>query len=307
MVAYPTDPTSIPASTGLYSGGVMTPNNATSFNLSAGVGWIIDYLTNPSTPVVTKVNIAAQTVTVPGSPTVRWWVADVNGNVTSLTAQPTADQRRTLVQLGTTAIVGGVVQNVVSAPAYTPQSNEQLYDFMYNTGSFVASGATFAANGANLLFNLIGGTIQSTAFNYAADPNNPSTVPITAAAPSPFFYATQLANSEVQAPGNLIDPTHWDNAGTLTLLGTNTTASIQRVYLFGTRNTATQVAIQYGQATYTSLANAKAALGLEPFTVNPDFVDGGILLGWIITTKQCTSLLDTTNALLVDAGRFAAP
>lgn len=106
----------------------------------------------------------------------------------------------------------------------------------------------------------------------------------------------------------LVDPTHYDVGGTVTAIaGGGTNASVQRVFLSGTATAGTQIAIQYGQTTYTSLANAVASIGSAPnFVRNPD-LNEDTFLGWIAITKQCTSLQDTANALMVAAGKFSSP
>lgn len=295
-------------STGLLSGAVMTPNTTTTFNLSAGTGVIVDYTTY-ATPNFQFINIPSQVVTLTGAALTRvvsWWYVDSTGVVQNMATQPTPTQRRTLIQLGVTAYVGGALQNVVAQPAYGPQATNQAYDLSYSLGSFTTTGATVSPNGANLQFNLAAGTIFSTAFNYDVSAPAMNNHPILAAAPSPFFYATQLANSET--PATTLDPTHYDVAGTITAVGGGTGSStIQRIYIFGTGNTATQVAVQYGQVVYGSLSAAVAAVGSGSVVTNPDFATGGILTAWVCMTRICTSLQDTGNCTILGAAKFAVP
>jgi hypothetical protein len=97
----------------------------------------------------------------------------------------------------------------------------------------------------------------------------------------------------------VIDPTRYDNNGVLTLVpgGTNT-STIQRVWLFPTNVTTAQIAVQYGQQTYSSLAAAVAAIGKEPFVAAP-VTAVGALIGYIAVIRTATNLSDPAQATFV--------
>lgn len=298
--------TPVNLTTGVTGGAVMTQTSTTQFSITQGNAALVNYTTVPLSPTVTRFSIPAQTITLSGAQlaqNVTWWVSDVNGNITGMSTQPTADQRRTSVQLGAVLCTGGVITQVVSAPVYGPQVSNQLEDLIYALGPFNLSGNQISANGANLQVNKAAGTMFSASAGYAADPNNLHSVSNPAETPLHFFYATQLSNSFSAATA--IDPTTYDNAGTKTTIpnpGTN--ATIQRVFLAATGSAGTQVAIQYGQVVYGGLAAAQAAIGAGTFIRDPD-INASCLLGWIVTTKQCTSLQDTANASVTMASKFA--
>jgi hypothetical protein len=298
------------ASTGLLTGAVMSHNTATSFNVSAGTGFITDYVTNPLSPTITKVTISAQTVTLTGAALTRvvtWWVSDASGNITGMPAAPTPDQRRTSIQLGITAYVGGTLANVISAPVVLQQPSNLRYDLLNSLGAFVSNGGRITANGANLSINLSSGNIFTAGYNYSADINAPDIIPLLTETAAHFFYGTQLQSSETAA--TVIDPTHYDVGGVVTAVpGGGGTATIQRIYVFGTNTTGTQILVLYGQNTYASLAAAVAAVGQTSFIVNPDVQSGaGALVMHLCITKQCTSLQDTVNSALINEGKFATP
>lgn len=306
-------------STGVAYGGVMSfhAGQPTQFDISAGVGYIVDNVTSPSSPTVTKVTINAQTIDLttfsaspaPTTRTVNWWTVNAAGTVNVQATEPTNDQRRTLLVLGVTGSVisTGVLFNVQPVLTVLNQPENQLYDLLLALGPFNILGNVVSANGANLSFNKSAGTSFSHSFNSGVDMNNPHVTTNPSEAPTSFRNSTQLAGSQ----GSLVttlDVTHYDVGGTVTLVpGGGATATIQRVWLFGTGVATAQVAVQYGQAFYSSLANAKAALGLETYVVNPDYNDIAILLGWIGVTKSCTSLQDTGNSFIVQAAKFAVP
>lgn len=305
--------------TGIAYGGVMTfhAGQPTQFDISAGVGYIVDNVTSPTNPTVTKVTIAAQTIDLttfvatpaPTTRTTNWWLVNASGTVTVQGTTPTNDQRRTVLVLGVTgSVVGtGALFNVQTLQVVQAQPGNQLYDLMYALGPFNVTGNAISPNGANLSFNKATGTTFDASFNTAGDQNNPHIQTNPAETPSTFRNSTQTSGSQ-GALVTTIDTTHYDVGGTVTAVpGGGANATIQRVWLFGTGVAGAQLAVQYGQAFYTSLTNAKAALGLETFVVNPDYNGIAVLLGWIGVTRQCTSLQDTTNCFIVPAGKFAVP
>lgn len=305
--------------TGVAYGGVMNfnPGHSTQFTISAGVGYIVDNVTTPTSPTVTKITIAAQTVDLttfsatpaPTTRVVNWWYLDSTGTLQVQGTTPTNDQRRTVLILGLTGSVlsTGVLFNVQTLPVVQTQPGNQLYDLMYALGPFNVSGNVLSANGANLSVNKSVGTSFDAAFSAATDQNNPHITNNPVETPLQFKNSTQISGSQSSLVTTM-DVTHYDVGGTVTLIpGGGGTASIQRVWLFGTGVATQQVAFQYGQHFYNNLATATSALanGSDSFIVNPDYNGIAILLGWIIVTKQCTSLLDTTNSSFIPAGKFA--
>jgi hypothetical protein len=205
----------------------------------------------------------------------------------------------------------GVLFNVQPVPVVLPQPLGQLYDLMYALGPFNISGNVISANGANLSFNKSAGTTLDASFNAESTPRDPHVTINPVETPVSFRNSTQLSGSQ----GSLVttlDVTHYDVGGTVTLIpGANGTASIQRVWLFGTETAGAQVALQYSQTFYNNLATATSALAAgssgTSFITNPDYNGIATLIGWIVVTKQCTSLLDTTNSSIILAPKFAMP
>lgn len=300
-------PTNI--TTGLIGGGVMTQASSTSFSITQGLAIIADYVTTPLTPTVNRFTIPAQTITLTAGQLaqgVTWWVSDTNGNITSLNAQPTADQRRTSIQLGVVITSANVIVQVVSDPVYPPQIANQLQDLIYALGVFSTQGNQITANGANLSMNKSAGMMFSGSGNYAADPNNLHSVSNPAETPVSFRYVTQLTNS-FSANKTVLDPTSYDNGGVITAIGGGSSQStIQRVFLAATGTAGTQLTVQYGNVIYPNLSTAQQSIGAGPFLKNPD-IGLTTLIAWVVTTRICTSLQDTTNASIILANKFATP
>lgn len=302
------------ASTGVLSGGVMSPNvsNPLSFNISQTYAYVADYVTNPASPNVVPVSIPAQTVVLSGASLTRqtnWWVADVNGNISSLASRPTEVQRRSLIQLGATfsQVPTSAVSAVQTAPGVINQSPNQLYDLMNALGPFIVSGNQVTANGANLSFNKAIGELFAPGRNYASSANDPHTLINPAETPAVFRYCTRNASS-FSAFTSTVDVGNYDLNGVITPIPNPTsTASVHRVFLFGTGTTQTQMAIQYGQNLYSNLTAAVNALGSINYALNPDVDGNGAVLAWIVAQKNCTSLLDTTTSSIVPAHKFSTP
>jgi hypothetical protein len=136
---------------------------------------------------------------------------------------------------------------------------------------------------------------------------NPHESPSPAQTPATFRRILRTASTPTPPPVTTIDPTRYDNNGILTLVpgGTNT-STIQRVWLFATNVTTAQIAVQYGQQTYGSLAAAVAAVGKEPFTPAP-VASVGALIGYIAMIRTATNLSDPAQATFIRAGKFATP
>lgn len=299
--------TSTALATGLLTGGVMTPNTPTSFNISAGTGQVVDYTVAPAT--VTPVTIAAQTVTLTApqlAQTINWWLINSSGTLINQTTEPTPIQRRQMIQLGATPVVAGAITQVAPSPQYVPQGLSQLYDLMQALGPFSISGNLIQPNGANLNMNLVGGQMFSPGTNYGVSASNPHFVTTLSETPATFYRATRVSGSEIITP--LIDPLNYDNAGVLTAVGGGVGSStLQRVFLFGVATAGRQLGVQYGNTVYGSLAAAVAAVGSNNFPTNPDFLNEGVVIAYIAITRVCTSLADTANCVITLAGKFAVP
>lgn len=310
------NPPGLTLSTGVYSGGILSVNgtNPAAFDITQADAWLVDYVTNPANPTVTRVSIPAQTVTLSGAALTRslnWWCADSSGTIFSQPAEPTTLQRRTAITLGATGSVIGTGQifSIQTLPQVLVSPTSQLYDVIHAIGPFSEFGNQVSANGANLRINKTAGVVFAPSFGANVPANqSPHEVPSPAETPLQWKYITRLAGSE-GADTQLIDPTRYDNNGVITLVGGGTnTATIQRVWLFGTGVAGVQTLISYGQSTYSSLSAAAAAAGNTSFVLNPDITNAnGTLIGWIAMIRTATNLSDPNQATFIPAGRFVTP
>lgn len=305
-------------STGVASGGEISVNgaNPSAVDITAVDGYIVDYIAGTQAePVITRVKTQNQTIAMDGPALARavtWWVMDSAGTVTQQAAKPDAAQRRTHLMLGVTAHTGGVIGVDQTLPVILPWQANQLVDLMEALGPFNITGNMITANGANLSINQSAGTMFARAFNHFSSgvlTRNPHVSTTQAQTPCQFIQITQSATT-APALATVLDVANFDNAGVVTPVGGGAGAStILRVFLFANNNAAFQIIVQYGQNTYSSLSAAVAAIGASPgFVVNPTFNPGtGTLIAYIAVTRTATNLSDTSQAVIVAAGKFAAP
>lgn len=302
-------------STGIISGGELSVNglNPAAIDISAVVGYVVDEATDPDNPGVTRVDVPGSTVALDAgglARTTTWWLMSSTGVVTQQATKPTNTQRRTSLVLGVTAQDAGIIFVDQSLPVIMAQPANQLADLMDALGAFVITGNLVTPNGANLNINQSAGTLFSRAFNHYSGPSltrDPHVSTTQAQTQAQFRYIT--ATGLVFGPlRNTVDVANFDNGGVITPLGGGVgTSSIHRVWLFATNTAAAQLAIQYGQTSYTSLANAIDAIGQSGHVVNPLILGNGALIAHIVATRVATNLSDTAQARIFAAGKFATP
>jgi hypothetical protein len=303
-------------STGIASGGRLTPNagNPQAVDILALDGYIVDYLPdNQSVPAITRVKLPDQTVALDAAAltrTVTWWLVDSSSTVIQQGTTPTPEQRRTHLVLGLTAFLEGAITVAQTLLTTLSQPVNQLADLMDSLGSFSISGNRITPNGANLSINMSAGQMFARAFSHYVSgtrTNSPHIVDTVAETPVQFRYITQSGT----AFGPLVttmDVAHFDNAGVITPIGGGSnTSSIHRLWLFGSSTVGAQLAFQYGQSTYSSLSAAVNAIGSGSHIVNPIMAGSGALLAYIVVIRSATNLSDPAQAVIVTAGKFAAP
>lgn len=304
-------------STGIASGGRITANavDPQAVDIAALDGYIVDYLAdNQAVPTVTRLKTVDQTVSLDAGSlarTVTWWLMDASGSVIQQGPTPTPEQRRTHLVIGVTTFFGGVIIVQQSLPVSLAQPLNQLADLMSGLGPFSISGNQITPNGANLMLNMSAGQMFARAFGHYSPggvrTNNPHEVTTPAESPAQFRYITATGTT-FGALRTTVDVANFDNAGVITPIGGGAnTSSVHRLWLFGTGTATTQLAFQYGQNTYSSLSAAVNAIGQSGFVVNPLIVGNGALLAYVVATRTATNLSDPAQAVIVAAGKFAAP
>lgn len=293
------------SSTGVRSGAVMSVNGGdnTKFDIATGVGYIVDYST-PSAPSIKRIAIGpftAQTVTNLASADFTWILIDSSGSIIQQNTVPTATQRRQNIVLGRLNHSNRTnISFANTLPDFTFSSISQLGDLMDSIGPFNITGNVISANGANLSLNKSAGTIFQKGYNYSSSTTSPHIVTTAGLTALTFAYQNQTGG-----PGSnvtVLDPTTYDVGGVTTTVPASNNATVQRVYLFGSNS----VRIQRGQAFYPSFANALQDYTQETFVESPLISGFAVPIAYIVMTKSCTSLQNTSCSKIIPAGKFGA-
>lgn len=301
-------------STGITAGGDLSVNavSPSALDIAPFVGYITSFTADPFNPTITRVNYPGGTFEMDAGALARTataWLMDASFNVTQQATPPTNEQRRTHLFLGVTAQVGGVIIVDQSLPVILQQPANQFTDLLTALGAFSISGNVVTPNGVNLMINQSSGELFSQAFNHfagAVQTNDPHVSTTIAQTPASFRYVTQ--NAPTFGPlRTTIDVANYDVGGVVTPIGGGAGSStIHRVYLFPNNTATEQLVIQYGQTSYSSLANAVAAIGAGTFVPNP-LMRAAALIGYIAAIRTATDLSNATQATFVAAGKFATP
>jgi len=290
--------------TGLIDGGALSVNaDPTLFDVAAGNGQIIDSATDPNAPSAALVSWPAITgISVTNLATAEFTHVYMNssGQVIQSVSMPTPESRRDSIYLGKLVHPDNVSLFAASSqPEVIINPLNCVADFWLSLGLLNISGNKISANGANLSIDRSAGTVHQVGVNYQANKQKPNIRDLAAATPITFRYRTQTSVESTNT--TVLDPTVYDNGGTVTAIpGSNNQATNVRVYMFN----AGGIRIQYGQQVYATLAAAVEALTTEPFVVEQNIADNGVLLGVVSVTKGATALNNTAEAKFSPASKF---
>ena len=279
-------------SSGLISGGVLTVNtNPSKFDVASGDGVIVDNWTDPNNPVVYDVtwsDFTAQTLTYLATNTFTHIYIDKTGTIYQSNVFTDSELRRDYIHLGRISHTNNTtIGAITNTPDLYVSPINQLRDLEEALGA-LGKGNAVTANGANLNIDVSSGSMYLNGVNNSLDPKTPSFKSFNSLTAPTFRYRTQTG-----AGGNttLIDPTVYDNAGTITVIG-STKSTNQRIY----RTAAGNIVVQYGQTIYASLSEAISAIPSETFNVYPNLQEYAVLIAILTVQTNCTSLLDTTRS-----------
>jgi len=302
-------------SSGVAAGGAISVNagSPSAIDIAPFIGYITDFTADPFNPSITRVDfpgvVGIEMDAGSLARTVTSWLMDENQVITQVPSPTTNEQRRTHIRIGLTAQFGGVITIDQSLPIIMQQPANQLSDLMVSLGPFNVNGNVITPNGANLMLNHSAGKVFSQAFNHYVGPvqtNDPHVTVTQAQTPAQFRYVTSTS-ATFGAVRNTLDVANYAPGGVITPIGGGAgTSTIHRVYLFPANNAADQLVMQYGGNTYSSLANATAAIGAGTFVPNPMLSDAA-LVGYIAATRVASNLSDPAQATFVNAGKFATP
>ena len=291
-------------STGVYeySPGLTKISN-TTFSISAAKGWIVKNTgTYSILPDVVNVIFAGATgLSTPylNSDSSTYVLLSPTSSVVLQPTFPTPEQRRENIYLGKVVHPDKtIIQNVNNTVDFDVSPISQLRD-LWTPLKLVNQGVVIRTNGANLTFQMNGGTLWGNGINWINDQLNPDSISIAGTIPTTFQYRTQTGTQSAFTNRTTIDPSNYDVNGVVTPVS-GAQYTNQRVYLYPTQ----VVRVQYGQQTYTTLPKAITGILAEDFIEYVNNRDNGILIGIISVKNGATDLSNSNECQFTYVSKF---
>lgn len=300
--------------TGIVHGGDINVNasNPLAIDIMPLHGYIVDYITDPETPIVSEVQ-TTEVITVEleaeaQTRAVTWWLMDVAQNVIQVPTRPSGSQRRNYLVLGVTTVFGSSIIVEQSIPVINQHPTNQLYDLMDAIGAFNISGNVVSPN-VNLTLSVSPGRVFSRGWNHyneGVPTTEPHVVPTVGGDPASWLRVLRTTSVLGAPPSVNLDPANYDNAGVLTPVGGGANRStVQRLWLFPTNDGVAEIYVsQYGQTVYNTLSDAISNVGTATHVINPFLPGNGILIAFIAMTRTATNLSDSAQARVIPAAKF---
>lgn len=297
-------------STGLRNGGVISAASSTTFNVTAGVGIIVDNHTDPNNPEFKEVIWPTYSgVSLPYLASSYATIIMINelGAIEQIpiSTYPSQHDKRDKI------ILGGIghpshtaISNIYHAPQAFVSPANQLEDLASSIGPFSITGNIAGAVAGTLRLAktegtsyMIGGNFQSS----SADPSKISCPALTGyTAPIIYSHGTDLLG----ATGYVVDPEQYDPSG----LGILAPAPISkfithRIWHLPINNF---LCFQYGQNAYAQLIDAVNGVSSEAFVSTPYLSNFAYLVAVLVIKQGCTDLSNSTRALFIPMKKFTS-
>jgi hypothetical protein len=162
-------------------------------------------------------------------------------------------------------------------------SIRDLYTALIAQGVPFKGGQVITGRAGDLGFDVSAGTIME--FGGTGDINNANLLSLDAVANATYDLLTRTTIA-AENQTNLVK--FWDNAGTITALGSTTVVG-HRLYRFSNG----QFAMQYGQENYANIILAQAGVLLEDYELNPRLLNA-TFFGWWLIQETATNTGGTT-------------
>ena len=272
--------------------------STTEFSVGAMTGLIIDGSTGVGTPVSYPGAIGLVSPYAFTDP-VSYVSVTIAGALVLSNTFPTPVERRTQVHLGRVVHKAGVLTTVVTNPDVAINEMSQIRD-MFTPINYINNGVTPGPNGPNLALNYSAGRMFGLGANWSlGGAVNPTALDIPVGTAVTFQYRTQTDATT----GNVsaVDPGYYDVAGTRTVIpGPAGTSTNQRIFISANGT----IRVQYGQATYSSLALALAGAQTEAFVYDPTLRANLQLIGVLSVRKGATALNNINDARFIPVSMF---
>ncbi len=295
------------ANTGLLLGGVISVNaDPTKWNLAFGEGYVADPLNGTVAKVAWGTQSALTTPYLTTSTATYVLIANAGSGIGSVVMQntpPTQQQYRTHVYLGKLAhTTKTTILFAVTEPSRMFDAVGQIMDLNSALKSMNVEGNTLSANGANLNLNISSGKIYRAGANYASDRNNPSLTTLSSGTAITFRNKFRDGSGGWNAVNtSTVDADHYDDGTGILATVPNNKYTVRVAWRFGGTGT---VHLDYGQAVYNTLAEAKSSIPTATVVKDPDNVKDAVIIGWIIVKKGTTALNNTAENEFLRGGMF---
>lgn len=303
----------------LYGGGLSTVNGTTTFSVAQGDGVIVDFNATtgsdpyPTTTLVQWSNFISQSLTYSGSAQITYVAINSSGNLVQSTIPYTSRDRKQNIVLGrilhqTGSVTNGTISEPNTGYAFVPNAR----DFYRSFGPLKVSGHTLQTSGSTLGLLKTAGSSYVEGRNYRTDPNSPNFIEATddPALTNAKIYREYVSGSNyiidtgiANAGYAVINPTLYNNNGTLTSVSPSSKFTIQRVYWFP-NSVNRALFVYYGSQIYDSIASAVDGVTTEAFIEGQNTQTSAIYLGAIIVAGNATDLTDPAEAKIIQAGLF---
>jgi uncharacterized delta-60 repeat protein len=298
---------------GVYEYTGMTQGTGNTINVALVRGWIVkntyEYATLPD---VTNVYYTGGTnipITNLATADATFILINSASTLVQQTTYPTPQERREKIFLG----------KVVHPTRTSITSLNQTVDFdvspmaalrdLWTPLKLINQGVIVSYYSAGTMsIQTSAGTLWGNGIGWTTNQQNPDSISISGTSPTTFQYRSRFgpitgSTGLPAAPtGNTttIDSHHYDLNGSIVAVGANNRATNQRIYLFPTG----LIRIQYGQFSYSSMANAIAGIDSEIFVEYGNNRDNGILIGILTVREDASDLSLTTDAQFRFVSKF---
>lgn len=290
------------------------PSGTTGVTISPCIGYIADCESNPTAVTQTKIIYTGQTgIPVPTlssgtssyillgkgepNPPVEGEEASYAGEIFFQNSFPTSAERKEKIWLSKIGHANGLVTIVVDEVDYLNSPLAFSRDF-FQVFNYINDGIYAYAN-TGLTFNITAGNVHGNGINYVDDNTNPNELGVGPIITTPFVYRTQTGGTSGFV--TVLDPANYDAGGIITPVGGGVNSStIQYIFLAPGAG----FLIQYGQQTYTSLADAIANVGKENLVLFSNLVNNAILVSVVVMTRNATNVLDPTQCQFFRADKL---
>jgi uncharacterized cupin superfamily protein len=297
-----------PFTSGIILGGELTPIDATSATVGAGVGLLVDN-TGDEEAVYQLVQWNDFTVPIPTGVLEPWIVValDYRG-IASVTAPSgyTDEFRREHIELAKLFIdpEGGSVRAVRDTRHRVGQTAEALRDALLYEGPYRISNLVLGAR-SGVTVTWEAGQVFAHGANWADNPYSPNVLDIGPASGTVINFTVVGRNTEVLASSSDVTLSQWDNNGTIESMPADT-VSIRYAYM---SPDGTEKFLQLGHTLYPDKQTAALNLdedwrALSPYVGSQDLIRNYVVLGAMIFSESDTA---SSDLLFVNAQRGPHP